>query len=705
MADKNIEKILRPESVAVIGASSKTNSVGFAVFSNIMKSGFQGIVYPVNPKAKSVLSVRTYPSVTAIDDTVDLAVIITPRESVPAVLEECGKKGIHGAVIITAGFKEIGGEGIELQKKVIDMAKKYDISLVGPNCLGVINASPSVSLNASFAGTIPKTGNVAFISQSGAVGVAALDYAQKEDFGFSKFVSIGNKADLNECDILEFLKDDAETKVILMYVEDLEDPKRFLELAQDITTQYGKPIIAIKSGRSAEGQKAASSHTGALSGSDEMYDSLFMQAGVVRVNTLEQLFELAVAFANQPLPKTNQIAIITNAGGPGIMTTDACVRYNLQLAQFSESTEKELKEKLPITANIHNPVDVIGDAGADRYEAALHAVLKDEGVGGVIVICTPQLMTKLEDVAQTVVTATKNYAKPVMCCFMSLTGTEKLDKIFDEANIPNYAFPESCARALGMLALYSRWVRRPKTEIKVFKDVDKQKAAAIIKKAQNEKRIFLTELEAYEVLEAYKFPVPVRREVKNYDEASKAANEIGYPVVLKIISPDILHKVDAGGVRINIKNEEELKANYEGLLSDVKAKKPDARIIGVNVVEHISGGVETILGMNRDKLFGPLLMFGLGGIYVEVFKDVTFRIAPIRELGAHRMIEQVKGYKILKGARGKPECDIDFVAECIERLSQLVMDFPDIAELDVNPLKIFAKGNRAKIVDARILLT
>lgn len=702
---ENIKRILHPQSVAVIGASTKPNSVGFAVFSNILKSNFQGIVYPVNPKARNILSIRTYPSVTAIDDEIDLAVIITPRESVPDVLEECGKKGIHGAVIITAGFKEIGGEGIELEKKVVDMARKYDISLVGPNCLGVINASPSVSLNASFAGTIPKTGNVAFVSQSGAVGVAALDYAQKEDFGFSKFVSIGNKADLNECDILEYLKDDAESKVILMYVENLAEPKRFLVLAQEITTQYGKPIIAIKSGRTREGQKAASSHTGALSGSDEMYDSLFIQAGVVRVNTLEQLFELAVAFANQPLPKTNAIAIITNAGGPGIMTTDACVRYNLQLSTFSETTEKELKEKLPITANIHNPIDVIGDAGADRYEAALQAVLKDENVDGLIVICTPQLMTKLEDVAQTVVTATKNCAKPVMCCFMSLTGTEKLDTIFDEANIPNYTFPESCARAMGMLALYSRWVHRPKTEIKVFKDVDKQKAAGIIKKAQNEKRNFLTELEAYDVLEAYQFPAPRRLAAKNLDEALKAAKEIGYPVVLKIISPDILHKVDAGGVRLNIKNDEELKANYDGLLNDVKAKKPDARITGVNVAEQISGGVETILGMNRDKLFGPLLMFGLGGIYVEVFRDVTFRIAPIRELGAHRMMEQVKGYKILKGARGHAECDIEYVAECIERLSQLVMDFPDITELDINPLKVFAKGRSAKIVDARILIS
>lgn len=701
---KNLAKILYPNTVAVVGASTKETSVGRAVFSNILKSSYQGVVYPVNPKAKSILSIRTYPSVLSIDDEIDLVVIITPRESVPDVLEECGKKNIHGAVIITAGFKEIGGDGQTLQEKVLQTAKKHDISLIGPNCLGVINTSPKISLNASFAGTIPKRGSVAFISQSGAVGVAALEYAQKEDFGFSKFVSIGNKADLNECDILEFLKGDEETKVILLYVEDLEEPKRFLELSQTITTEFGKPIIAIKSGRTKEGQKAASSHTGALSGSDEMYDSLFLQCGVVRVETLEELFEYALAFSNQPLPPGNRAVIVTNAGGPGIMTTDACVRYGLNLAEFSDNTLTELKQNLPITANIHNPIDVIGDAGADRYESALKTVLKDDHVDGVIVICTPQLMTKLEDVAETVVKTTQGSKKPVFCCFMSLTGNEKLLKIFDDANIPNYAFPESCAKAFSVMAKYSQWVHRPKTEIKVFKDVNKAKAQQIIQTAKSQNRTFLTEVEAYELLKAYHFPVPRHCAAKDEKDALKAAREVGYPVVLKIISPDILHKVDAGGVRLNIKNEEELVKNYADLLREVKQKKPDAKITGVSVVEFVPGGVETILGMNRDAHFGPLLMFGLGGIYVEVFKDVVFRIAPVRELGAHRMIEQIKGYKILKGARGKKECDIECVAECLERLSQLATDFEDIVELDINPLKVFEKGQGAKIVDARILL-
>lgn len=701
---KNLAKILYPNTVAVVGASTKETSVGRAVFSNILKSNFQGVVYPVNPKAKSILSIRTYPSVLAIDDEIDLVVIITPRESVPDVLEECGKKNVHGAVIITAGFKEIGEDGKALEEKVLQAAKKHNISLIGPNCLGVINTSPKISLNASFAGTIPKRGSVAFISQSGAVGVAALEYAQKEDFGFSKFVSIGNKADLNECDILESLKEDEETKVILLYVEDLEEPKRFLELSQTITTEYGKPIIAIKSGRTKEGQKAASSHTGALSGSDEMYDSLFIQSGVVRVETLEELFEYALAFSNQPLPSGNRAVIVTNAGGPGIMTTDACVRYGVNLAEFSDNTLTELKQKLPITANTHNPIDVIGDAGADRYESALKAVLKDDHVDGVIVICTPQLMTKLEDVAETVVKTTQGSKKPVFCCFMSLTGNEKLIKIFDDANVPNYAFPESCAKAFSVMAKYSQWVHRPRTEIKIFKDVEKAKAQGIIQTAKSQNRTFLTEVEAYELLQAYHFPVPLHCAAKNKEEALKAAKETGYPVVLKIISPDILHKVDAGGVRLNIKNEEELKKNYDDLLAEVKQKKPDAKITGVSVVEFVPGGVETILGMNRDAHFGPLLMFGLGGIYVEVFKDVVFRIAPIRELGAHRMIEQIKGCKILKGARGKKECDIECIAECLERLSQLATDFEDIVELDINPLKVFEKGSGAKIVDARILL-
>lgn len=678
--------------------------MGHAVFSNVINSKFQGKLYAVNPKPEKILGFTPFTSVSDIPEQVDLAVIVTPREVVGKVLEECGKKNIHAAVIITAGFREIGGEGIELEKRVIEVANRYEIALVGPNCLGVINTSPDISLNASFASSAIKPGTVAFISQSGAMGVAALDYAQKKDFGFSKFVSIGNKATLSECDVLEYLKDDPETKLILVYLEDLQDPKRFLELAKEVTAECGKPILAIKSGRTNEGQKAASSHTGALSGSDEMVDSLFIQSGVVRIETLEELFDSALAFANQPIPKGNRVAIITNAGGPGIMSTDACIRYGLKLSSFSQKTETSLRTSLPITANIKNPIDVIGDAGADRYGTALEAVLNDESVDGIIVICTPQLMTDMKAVVEIIIEKTRGCSKPVFCSFMSLSASEKLYDLFDEANIPNYPFPESCARVFSLMTKYAAWTRRPRTDIKVFTYVDKEVPARIIQQVLQEKRHFLMETEAYEILSAYGFPLAKYRLAKNIEEAVTAGNEIGYPVVLKIASPDIFHKTEVGGVLLNIKDKEELKKAYTTLTESVQKNKPEARITGVMVLEFVTSGAEIILGMNRDPHFGPLLMFGMGGIYTEVYKDVTFRFAPIHELSADHMIETIKGYPILKGARAGKEYDIDTIADLLKRLSQLVIDFPAIRELDINPLKVFHKGQGAKIVDARILI-
>jgi acetyl coenzyme A synthetase (ADP forming)-like protein len=718
---ESLEALFAPKSVAVIGASTKPDSLGRAVFKNILFHGYTGVVYPVNPKAKSILGVKAYPSVLDIPDEIDLAVIIVPAIAVANVLEECGRKGVRAAIVISAGFKEIGEEGAQRERELQQIAQRYGIALLGPNCLGIINTDPAVSLNATFAPGMPRQGNIAFISQSGALGVAALEYAQRQKIGLSKFISIGNKADLHENHLLDYLKDDPLSDVILLYVEDLEDPQGFHRLATEITSERPKkiPILAIKSGRTLEGAKAATSHTGALAGSDEVYDSIFMQSGVLRVETIEELFDYAIAFAEQPLPHLTltlsasregqgevKIAIVTNAGGAGILATDAAVRHGVQLAEFTEETVRKLRELLPPTVNVANPVDMTGEPNEQRYETVVRTVLEDPNVAGVVVIAAPHILMSLENIARHIVRAVQEIhtEKPVLACLMAVTDARPAIEILEEANIPHYSFPERAARALAAMARYREWVHRPRTEYRVFTDVQIEQARETIARAKRQGRSLLLEPEAHDVLKAYSFPVLQYRFAKSEDEALHAAREIGYPVVLKIVSPDIAHKVDVGGVKLDIHSDAELRENYRQMLADVQKAKPDARIFGVFVQEFIKGGKETILGLKRDPLFGPLLMFGLGGIYVEALRDVTFRIAPIRELGVHRMIRQIRGFKILEGFRGEPPSDIDAIAECLARLSQLATQLEEIVELDINPLVVFERGRGARVVDARIVV-
>lgn len=583
-----LQAIFAPRSVAVVGASTRPESVGRAVFANILLHGYTGVVYPVNPKAGSILAVKAYPSVLELPEPVDLAILVVPSGTVPQVLEECGQKGIKVAVVISAGFKELGAEGAKREEAAVQVARRFAIPLIGPNCLGVINTDPQVSLNASFARTMPRPGNIALISQSGAVGVAALEYAQAERIGLSKFISVGNKADVSENDLLAYLKDDPQTDVILLYLEDLTDPKGFIQLAQAISQK--KPILAIKSGRTQEGAKAASSHTGALAGSDEAYDSLFTQCGVFRVDSLEELFDYAVAFSMQPLPKGNRVAIVTNAGGPGIMATDASIRYGLTLASLQEATSTKLREGLPPAAPIHNPVDVLGDAGADRYTLALESVLDDPGVDGVLVISTPQLMTDLKAIASTVASVAPRYQKPTLVCLMAMEEMEAILATLSEVHLPHYHFPEDAARALAAMAQYASWIHRPRTEVKTFTDVDREAVKRVLNRAKAEGRSFLPEPEAYEVLRAYRFPVLPFRWVKDEDEAVQAAEAIGYPVVLKIVSSDIVHKIDVGGVKLNLLNEEAVRRAYRDVLTAVKDARPEARLQGVLVQQMVKGG-------------------------------------------------------------------------------------------------------------------
>jgi acetyltransferase len=701
---RNIESIMSPRSIAVVGATNRPGSVGLAVFRNILNCGFTGVLYPVNPKHKSVQSVKAYPCLTDIPDEVDLAVIIVPAEIVGSIMEEAGRKQVKGAIVISAGFKEMGGRGVELENSLKETIAKYGIRLVGPNCLGVINNNENVLMNASFATKMPKAGNIAFISQSGALCTAVLDFAEGRNIGFSKFISFGNKADVNEVDLLRYLKDDPDTNVILMYLEDISNGREFLETAREITWDARKPMLAIKSGRSAEGARAAASHTGALVGSDNAYDAIFYQSGILRVEGVAELFNRAIAFATQPIPKGNRVAIITNAGGPGIMATDAVVRHNLKIATLSPETKQKLKQQLPPTASIENPVDVIGDATHERYEAAIRCVLMDENVDGAIVILAPQAMTDVLETAEIVPRVVKGIDKPVLCSFMGIVDVSKGIKYLEEHGIPNYAFPEAAVRSMSSMVYYGDLLNLPKREVRRVA-ADRDTAAALIrKKLSGKDSYYMSEKEANEILQCYGFPVLKSVLLKKASQIEDAAEEILFPVAMKISSPDIIHKFDAGGVRLKIKTKEEAQNAFNEIIEKVKSSNPSAHIDGVIMERMAKGGVEVILGAVRDPKFGPLCMFGLGGTLVEAMNDVTFRVAPMWEISAEIMIQTIKAYNILKGVRGSPPCDIESIKDCLLRLSQLVSDHPEIAELDINPLIIYPQGQGCVVADSRMLL-
>ena len=695
---------MSPRSIAVVGATNRPGSVGLAVFRNILNAGFEGVLYPVNLKAKSVQSVKAYPALMDIPDEVDMAVIIVPAETVCSVMGEAGKKEVKGAIVISAGFREIGGRGVELENCLKEAVRKYDIRLVGPNCLGVINNNEKVRMNASFATKMPKAGNIAFISQSGALCTAVLDYAEGRNIGFSKFVSFGNKTDVNETDLLRYLKDDPDTDVILMYLEDITNGREFLETAREITWEAHKPMLAIKSGRSAEGARAAASHTGSLAGSDSAYDALFYQSGILRVEGVDELFNRAIAFAKQPIPKGNRIAIVTNAGGPGIMATDAAVRHNLKIATFSEKTKQKLKKVLPPTANIQNPVDVIGDATHERYEAAIRYILMDENVDGAIVILTPQAMTDVLETAEIVPHVAEGIDKPVLCSFMGIVDVSEGVRYLEKHNIPNYAFPEAAVRSMASMAFYGKLLSLDRREVRRV-TADRDTASAIIKKKLTGRdRYYMSEKEANEILQCYGFPVLKSVLLKDLSEVDEAAEGFAFPVAMKICSPDIVHKFDVGGVRLKIKTKDEARTAFEEIIENVKKLKPSVKIDGVIIERMAKRGVEVILGAVREPKFGPICMFGLGGTFVEAMKDVTFRLAPMWEISAEIMIQTIKAYSILKGVRGSPPCDIDAIKDCVLRLSQMVTEHPEIAELDINPLIVYPQGEGCVVADSRILL-
>jgi acetyl coenzyme A synthetase (ADP forming)-like protein len=701
----DLHSLFYPRAIAVIGASRQPGSVGHSLLSNLLMNHYQGVIFPVNPKATSVLGVKCYPRLLEISDDVDLAVVIVPSRTVAQVLDECGRMGIRAAIIITAGFKEIGGEGAVREREVQEIARKHDIALVGPNCLGLINTDPLSQMNATFATDMPKAGNIGFISQSGALCVAVLNYAQEANIGFSKFISMGNKAGIAENELLNYLQSDPKTDVILMYLEDLVDGREFMRIARQTTssTQKAKPIIALKAGRTLPGARAASSHTGSLAGSDRVYDAIFEQSGVLRADMLEELFDYVRGFSSQPLPRGSNVAIVTNSGGPGILATDSCIRNGLNVPPLAGRTLARLKRVLPRTASLQNPIDLVAEAQAPQYRAALEAVLGDKDIHSAIVILTSTAFTKVDEISAAVAQVVQENDKPVVCCLLGVFDVSKGIEILETRGIPNYRFPESAGRVLSEMAKFTQWINRPQTRAKTYR-VDQNRVREIFSAVRAEGRRFLLEPEAYEVLRAYRFPVIKSRLAHSEREAAAAARVLGFPVVLKIASPDIIHKFDFGGVRLDLKDGAAVEAAYREIMEDVRRHLPGARITGLTVEEMARPGQEVILGMSRDAQFGPILMFGMGGIYVEALEDVSFRLAPIREYSALTMIKKTRAHKILDGYRGGPVYDIEAIGDCLKRLSQLVVDFEEIGELDINPLIVYEKGLGCRIVDARIIL-
>ncbi|MDP2497149.1 MAG: acetate--CoA ligase family protein [Candidatus Palauibacterales bacterium] len=697
----SLDPVLRPDSVAVIGASRRRETIGQQILDNVLGHGFTGPVYPVNPNARSVHSVRAYPSVAELPETPDLAVIVVPKEGVIPVVEECAEAGVGGVVVITAGFREVGGQGVEREEELTRLVRENGMRMVGPNCMGVINASPEVSLNATFAPTMPPRGRIAMMSQSGAMGVTILDYAAEYGIGVSQFVSVGNKPDVSGNDLLEYWREDDDVGVVLMYLENFGNPRRFTRIAREVTRD--KPVLAVKAGRSAAGARAASSHTGALTAADVATDALFAQCGVLRVDTVEELFATAMAFGNAPLPDGPNVAVVTNAGGPGIIIADACESRGLEVPSLSGETRERLESRLPEEASVANPVDMIASATADDYRNALEVVLEDPGVDAVIAAFVPPMGIEAEDVSRAIRSVAEGHEKPVMAVLMGREGLPQGMAELREADIPGYIFPESAARALSAMNRYRRWRERPEGEIAEF-DVARDRAEDVIAGAVRDGREWLTEMEAFDLLECYGVPVARRGLARSADEAAAAAGEMGYPVVLKAVGPSIVHKTEVGGVELELETADEVREAFDRIVESVRDHEPEAALDGVLVQEMVTGGRETIVGSTEEPSFGPLVMFGLGGIYVEALRDVTFRIQPVTDVDAREMVRDIRGLPLLEGVRGAESVDLDRLAEVIQRVSQLVGEHREIQEMDINPFLAFPEADRCVAVDARVRL-
>jgi acetyltransferase len=700
-----LDCLLKPRSIAVVGVSRRPGSIGREILHQLIEFEYRGMLFPVNPNADFVHSMKAYPSVTSIPDAVDLAVIVVPRESVLEVVDDCGKKGVKGLVVISAGFSETGEAGRRLESELEERIRRYGMRMIGPNCMGLINTDAAVHMDSTFAPTLPLVGRIAFVSQSGALGVAILNIAQQLDIGFSYFVGLGNRTDVSSNDLLLYWEDDPTTDVILMYLESLGNTEGFVQIARRISKR--KPIVAVKSGRTEAGARAASSHTGALSarqGPDIAAGALLEQAGVIRVNTVEELFDLTLGFSKNPLPRGNRLGILTNAGGPAIMATDTAASLGLRIAELSAGTRQALRRLLPPEAIVQNPVDMTGKSDRSRYEACARMLLEDENIDSLLVVFVPPMMIDPMDIVEGLEAVRKSFDKPMFGVFMAP------DEFFQKLNQKHpghmaiYLFPESAVHALAALERYRQWREKPLGEVRDFR-VERAEAARLVSEVCGQGRSALAPVEAQRLLECYGIRVAQARAAADAVQLREMAGALRYPVVLKVLAAGIEHKTDAGGVALDLRTPEELLAAAGQMTEEVQRHLPPsagpAAPLGFLVQEYVRGGREVILGMTRDPKLGPLVMFGLGGIYVETFSDVVFRVPPITNLEAQEMIRQIRGYRLLEGVRGEPAVDLAGLAEVVERFSRLVEDLPQLAEMDINPLLVFPQARDFRAVDVR----
>lgn len=691
--------IMKPKSVAVIGASTRAHTIGSDLMKRLVEYGFKGSIYPVNPKGGEMLGLKVIPTVDELPDGVDLAVVIVNAQRVLDTVDACARRGIKGLVVISAGFKETGAEGRALEEALLERVRSHGMRMVGPNCLGVVNTHPDVRLDACFAESLPERGDIGFVSQSGALGGGILNILKDLNLGFAQFVSIGNQADINAETALENWENDDDVKQILLYMESIANPANFRKLAERISKK--KPILALKAGRSAAGASAASSHTGSLAGADRAADALLKQSGVIRELGLRELFSTAKVFSNCPIPKGNRVAIVTNSGGPGIMATDAVVSHGMEIAQLTDETKAKLKSFLPAAASVKNPVDMIASAPIEHYRQTVETVLADPNVDMVMVIYLPFLGLADTDVADALMEIKAAHPeKPIVGVFMTTSRffAELADR---HVSVPFYMYAEEAVDALARLDMQRRWIERPMGQIPELA-VDAERARTIFKAAAAEGRKELTTRESLEVLDAYGVRICRSGMAKTVEEAVEIAERIGFPVVMKMTSKTTSHKTDVGGVRVGIRSAEALRREYADLVEKLEAKGLLDGLEGVLIQEMVEGKREMVCGIASDPQYGPMVMFGLGGVFVEVLKDVVFRLAPLTDVDAAEMVRNVKAFKLLQGARGTTPAQIDRVEETLLRISRLVSDFPAVKELDINPLMISEKSGEPIAVDGRI---
>ena len=697
----NLDSIMKPRAIAVIGASTRAHTIGSDIMKRLQEYGFTGAIYPVNPKGGVIEGLQAYTSILDVPGEVDLAIIVVNAKFVLSTIDQCHQKGVGGLCVISAGFKETGKEGAELEKALLEKVRGYGMRCVGPNCLGVVNTHPSIRMDGCFAESLPQRGGIGFVSQSGALGGGILNILKDLNLGFAQFISIGNQADVNAETAMEYWENEEDVKQILLYMESIQNPANFRELATRISKK--KPILALKAGRSAAGASAASSHTGSLAGADKAANALLRQSGVIREYSLENLFATAKVFDNCPIPKGDRVAIITNSGGPGIMATDAVSEYGMKMAQLSEETKEKLRSFLPAAASVKNPVDMIASAPIEHYKQTLETVLADDAVDMVVVIYLPFLGLKDIDVANAVMEIkAKHPEKPIVGVFM--TTSEFFAKLSDmQVNVPFFMYAEQAVDGLNRLNEQRLWIEKPMGKVVNF-TVNRERARSIMQASLADGRAQLTTRESIDVLDAYGIRVCRSGFATDENEAVALADQIGYPVVMKMTSKTTSHKTDVGGVRVNIQSADELRSQYRDLIEKLRERNLLDGLEGVIIQEMVKGSREMVCGVATDPQYGHMMMFGLGGVFIEVMKDVTFRMAPLTDIDAHEMIRGVKAYKLLEGARGTTPAQLDQLENVLLRLSQLVTDFPEIEELDINPLIISEKNGEGIAVDGRIKL-